>query len=109
MEARAELEPPRFDGGLDCVRDFHPDAVICDFCLPDIDGLEVLRHLRGMAEPVYFIALTAGCGGGEAERALRAEADLFLGKPVDLRRLRTRLATLGAAPGELTGTVNVLN
>jgi DNA-binding response OmpR family regulator len=75
--------------GLDRMRDFQPDTVVCDFLLPDIDGLQVLRQVRrnGGSE-VTFIVMTAGCGGEAAERTVELEADFFFKKPVDLRRLR---------------------
>src|SRR5690349_988798 len=40
-------------------RDFRPDAVILDMMLPDIDGLEVLRRLRGESPEVPVLFLTA--------------------------------------------------
>ena len=82
--------------GLECAGEFRPDTVICDYHLPDMDGLSVLRHLRRQGTAVFFIALTAGCGSGDDERALREEAALFHGKPVDLIRLRALLG--GGAP-----------
>jgi CheY-like chemotaxis protein len=33
--------------GLRLARSWHPDAVLLDLCLPDIDGFEVIDHLRG--------------------------------------------------------------
>jgi two-component system, OmpR family, response regulator len=74
--------------GLACLEDFHPEAVVCDFYLPDIDGLQVLRQVRAGGGEVIFIMVTAGCGGEEAERKVREEADYFLDKPVDLSQLR---------------------
>jgi DNA-binding response OmpR family regulator len=72
--------------------DFQPDTVVCDFYLPDIDGLQVIRSVRALgAHPVTVIVLTAGCGGEESERALRREADFFFRKPLDLRRFRSVL------------------
>jgi CheY-like chemotaxis protein len=75
--------------GLERIREFRPDTVVCDFLLPDIDGLQVLRSARanGGAD-ITFIVMTAGCGGEEAEDTVEREADFFFKKPVDLRRLR---------------------
>jgi DNA-binding response OmpR family regulator len=75
--------------GLAELYDFHPDTVVCDFRLPDTDGLQVLRHVRRAAgRGVTFIVLTAGCGGEDAEADLEREADYFFRKPIDLPRLR---------------------
>ena len=78
--------------GLERVSDFHPDTVVCDFYLPDIDGLQVLRAVRALSESgITVIVITAGCGGEEAENTLRREADVFFQKPLDLHRFRAVL------------------
>jgi len=77
--------------GLQRLTEFHPDTVVCDFRLPDTDGLQILRRVRSEAE-VTFIVITAGCGGDGVERQLENEADYFFQKPVDLERLRGALA-----------------
>ena len=77
--------------GLDCAREFEPDTVICDFSLPDTDGLQILRALRAMRSGAFFVMLTASCGDGESEQTLRREADLFLDKPIDLPRFHAEL------------------
>jgi DNA-binding response OmpR family regulator len=74
--------------GLQRVDDFHPDTVVCDFRLPDIDGLQVLRRVRAaLGHGVRFIVVTAGCGSWDAEDRVRREADAFLQKPVNLTAL----------------------
>ena len=40
-------------------RDFRPDAVVLDMMLPDFDGLEVLRRMRGDDPDVPVLFLTA--------------------------------------------------
>lgn len=75
--------------GLQRLSEFNPDTVVCDFYLPDIDGLQVLRAARSLSEQgITVIVITAGCGGEEAERTLRREADFFFQKPLDLHRFR---------------------
>ena len=78
--------------GIESYNDFHPDVIVCDYYLPDLDGLQVLRHIRETAsDDVRFIMVTAGLSGDENERALRNEADAFLGKPIDLAQLHQAL------------------
>ena len=77
--------------GLAAFRDFAPDVILCDYYLPDLNGLCVLRAVRASGGRERFILLTAGLGGVEGERALRHEADAFLSKPVDLEELERAL------------------
>jgi DNA-binding response OmpR family regulator len=94
------------EAGLEYARDFQPDTIICDFFLPDLDGLEVLRRTRAMRSGVFFIMLTADCGGGEVERALRREADLFLEKPVDVGFLNRTLRNESGPPPQSARALN---
>jgi CheY-like chemotaxis protein len=87
--------------GIEYLTTFAPDTIVCDFSLPHADGLHVLRQTREIAPGVFFIALTAACGDETSEDALRAEADLFLRKPVNLARLREALATAPAFSPEI--------
>jgi PAS domain S-box-containing protein len=79
--------------GVDKARLFHPDVVLCDLGLPELDGFEVARALR--AEPATSkVRLIAVSGYGQAEdrrRATEAGFDLHLTKPVDPRALQTLL------------------
>jgi two-component system OmpR family response regulator len=85
--------------GLACAREFQPDAIVCDYYLPDLDGLQVLRRLRAAGGGAFIIVITAGgCGKGE-EQELRMEADVFLDKPVDLSQLRSALQRIPGAGG----------
>jgi two-component system, OmpR family, response regulator len=88
---------PSGESGLNCLGEFHPDVVLCDYYLPDIDGLQVLRRVRAGRDSVCFIILTAGLSGVD-ERELRSEADAFLGKPIDLAALDRVLQTSGERP-----------
>jgi two-component system KDP operon response regulator KdpE len=68
----------------------HPDVVILDLGLPGIDGIEVVRGLRGWSQ-VPILVLSAR--GGEASKvaALDAGADDYVTKPFGMDELLARL------------------
>ena len=67
-----------------------PDAVILDLGLPDVDGIEVIRRLRGWSHaPV--IVLSGRTGPGDKIAALDAGADDYVTKPFSMEELLARL------------------
>lgn len=90
-------------GALDLHASWHPDVVLLDLGLPDLDGLEVCRLLRERGAP-GIIVVTAR--GEEPERvsALDAGADDYLVKPFGyaelLARLRAVLRRLSPGAGD---------
>jgi two-component system KDP operon response regulator KdpE len=67
-----------------------PDLVILDLGLPDLDGVDFLRDLRGWSDrPV--IVLSARSGEAEKIRALDAGADDYLTKPFGIGELLARV------------------
>jgi two-component system KDP operon response regulator KdpE len=67
-----------------------PDAVLLDLGLPDIDGSEVIRQLRGWsAAPV--IVISGRAGSGDKINALDAGADDYVTKPFSMEELLARL------------------
>ena len=61
------------------------DVVLMDVQMPDMDGLEVTRQVRGKLglHDLPIVALTAGALTEERKRALAAGMDDFLSKPLD--------------------------
>jgi two-component system response regulator MprA len=71
-----------------------PDAVVLDIGLPDIDGLEVCRRLRGAGNRVPVLMLTARDAVADRIDGLDAGADDYLVKPFDVGELQARLRAL---------------
>ena len=71
-------------------RDFQPDVVVLDIMLPQIDGLEVLRHLRQDSD-VYVIMLTAKADEADKVIGLGLGADDYVTKPFSPRELVARV------------------
>ena len=74
------------------------DAVLMDWQMPGIDGLETSRRLRGSEgafgkDRVPIVAMTASAMPGDRELCLEAGMDDFMIKPVNLSTLGRTLAT----------------
>ncbi len=67
-----------------------PDLVVLDIRMPGEDGLSVLRSLQGPVSP-RVIMLTAASEILDRVVGLEMGADDYLGKPVDLRELASRV------------------
>ena len=75
------------------------DVVVLDLGLPRMDGLEVLRRLRGRRATVPVLILTAHDTVEDRVRGLDLGADDYLAKPFELAELEARLRALARRAG----------
>jgi two-component system KDP operon response regulator KdpE len=68
----------------------HPDAVVLDLGLPGLDGLDVVRGLRGWSQ-VPIIVLSVRDAESDKVAALDAGADDYVTKPFGIDELLARL------------------
>jgi two-component system, OmpR family, KDP operon response regulator KdpE len=85
--------------GLAAMAADRPDAVVLDLGLPDMDGTEVIKGIRGWSS-VPIIVLSAWGQEGQKILALDAGADDYVTKPFGMGELlaRLRAAVRRAAP-----------
>jgi len=84
------LERANGQTGVSCVTTEKPDAVILDLGLPDIDGVDVTRLLRGWTQ-VPIIILSVRGSENDKIAALDAGADDYVTKPFGMGELLARL------------------
>jgi two-component system KDP operon response regulator KdpE len=86
-------------GALRAAAARQPDVVVLDLGLPDMDGVDVIRGLRGWTR-VPIIVLSARQASGEKVEALDAGADDYVTKPFGMDELlaRVRAAVRRATP-----------
>ncbi|ROO91217.1 winged helix family two component transcriptional regulator [Actinocorallia herbida] len=77
-------------GALRAVAAMAPDLVVLDLGLPGLDGMEVLRSLRGWSA-VPVIVLSGRAEGRDKVRALEAGADDYVTKPFGMAELIARI------------------
>ncbi len=103
------------NGGEDAVnacQSLHPDLVILDIRLPDMDGFEVARQLRKTqrTNDIPIIFLTEKRGRSDRLQGLKLGADDYITKPFDIQelRLRVRNALRRTSANSLTNPVTGL-
>ena len=101
-------EAPSGRDGLRILFDRHPDLVVLDVGLPDLDGWAVLERIREVSD-VPVLMLTAQGGELQKVRGLRGGADDYMTKPFGRQELVARCEALLRRAGPGRGeTVDVL-
>jgi DNA-binding response OmpR family regulator len=91
--------------GLSAMKSVAYDGIVLDLGLPDRDGIDVLRELRGLDTRTPILILTARDGVDDRVAALDAGADDYVLKPCDMKELAARLRALLRRPGQSLGTM----
>jgi two-component system OmpR family response regulator len=86
---------------VSAAKELRPDAVVLDMMLPDIDGMEVLRRMRGTQPDVPVVFLTAKDAVEDRIAGLTAGGDDYVTKPFSLEELVARLRALMRRAGAL--------
>jgi DNA-binding response OmpR family regulator len=96
-------------------KEWHPDLIVLDIMLPQIDGLSVLRNIRLEDERVPILILSAKGDSEHRVKGFSYGVDDYLAKPFNLdefllrvKRLLTRVSwSRGAADSNGNGTASL--
>ncbi|RYY02308.1 MAG: response regulator [Gammaproteobacteria bacterium] len=82
--------------GLKIAEEFHPEIILLDIGLPDINGYEVAQRIRQQAwgKNIVLIAATGWGQGKDKELAKDAGFDEHLTKPIDFQQLSLMLENI---------------
>jgi DNA-binding response OmpR family regulator len=81
---------------LAVLRKRRPDLVLMDYALPDIDGVEATRRLKGVAQfaEIPVVMITGNSEKAVVVNSLKAGAVDFIVKPLDKDRLLAKIRGL---------------
>lgn len=73
--------------GLAAIRELHPDVILLDIRLPDLDGFAVCIQIKADPETAHIpvIFLSANVADNAQHKAIAVGGDAFLSKPYDFR------------------------
>ena len=70
------------------------DLIVLDLCLPDVDGLDLLRRIRQRKMQLPVLILTARDRMNDKIRGINEGADDYMSKPFELKELEVRIHAL---------------
>lgn len=81
------------DSAIEVARRFRPEIILLDLVLPDCDGCDLARELKGEPglETVRIFAVTGYGGEEDRRRSMQAGCEAHLLKPVEARVLESLL------------------
>ncbi|WP_437964725.1 response regulator [Sorangium sp. So ce260] len=84
------------ESGVEMARTARPQLILMDVGLPNIDGLEATRRIKGdtRTRDIPVIVLTAHAMSSDREQAIEAGGDDYDIKPVEIDRLDAKIRTL---------------
>ena len=118
MGIRNPLTATTGHSALDMFRKNRPDIILLDAILPDIDGFEIAREIRGMEqgdEWSAIIFLTSMSSDADLARGIEVGGDDYLMKPISAVVLKAkidamhRLVKMQRALVDVTHKINVAN
>ncbi|MBM3803817.1 MAG: response regulator [Acidimicrobiia bacterium] len=81
---------------LDLALQYHPDLVLLDVMMPELDGYQVCHQLKGTRDKqlIPVVMITALTDLGDKIRGIEAGADDFLNKPFNVAEFAARVRSL---------------
>jgi len=90
------LEAMTAGAGIELAKAHHPDLILMDIQLPDMDGIMALKQLRAAPETrdIKMMAVSASVMPEDRSRILAAGFDGFQGKPIKLNEFLEAVAAM---------------
>jgi len=94
VEGYEVLEATDGAEGIQMAKSEHPDLILMDMNLPEVDGYELTETIKADPElsDIPVVAMTANVMQGDREKALQAGCVGYIPKPIDVDSLPEQVA-----------------
>ena len=78
-------------------REFSPKLILLDLRMPRVDGIQILRKLKGdpSKKNIPVIAMVSSLEGKNYVESFNLKADAYMVKPVDFKKFFTAISDIG--------------
>lgn len=86
-----------FPDGVDALKAFHkfqPDMIICDVCMPEMNGLEFLREAKAINPQIRFVLISGYNDFAYVQQAIKLGATDYELKPVKAKDLINKIISM---------------
>lgn len=82
--------------GIDKARELNPDLILMDMSLPELDGWEATRRIKSSKDTAHIpiMGLSAHAMSGDRQKGMAAGCDDYDTKPVDFKRLLSKIEAI---------------
>ena len=93
------LEAENAEKGIQLAREHHPNLILMDIRLPEMNGLEATRFIKDDPDlkGIPVVALTGYSNKEDEDEAINAGCAAFLPKPIDIQNFRKTIAMILSA------------
>lgn len=82
------------EAGFEMFQRVRPRIVLCDLMMPNVSGMDMLERITAVDPGAEVILITAHYSAESAVEAIQKGASDYLTKPLDIEKLRARIASL---------------
>jgi two-component system cell cycle response regulator DivK len=90
------LEAKNAEKGIQLAREYQPNLIMMDICLPKMSGLEATRYIKDDSDlkSIPIVALTGYSNKEDEDEAIKAGCVAYLSKPIDIRKFKKTIAMI---------------
>jgi len=90
------------ENALESYKEFHPDVVLTDIMMPESDGFDVIKKIRGFDPDAKIICITADFRENTEQKLFAQNASAIIYKPYNIDKVIETIHSVNEGTFELS-------